>query len=148
MPEAEAVHFAHRSVGTVWNEAMAKCRISRARYLHRHHPWFAPIDRALQELVASAHELHEPTPVTPFVDLGRTPQPVTLELEGEPLPYVLELALEPFFVLAAGHLGRDARFQFSSLTWESLAPATYYLRALDVKTLAPRGAWKVTRAAE
>jgi len=37
-------------------------------------------------------------------------------------------------------------FEMSEPTWRSLPPVPLYLRALDARTLAPRGAWSFSRA--
>jgi hypothetical protein len=60
---------------------------------------------------------------------------------------VLQLALEPWFVLAAGHLGEGERYRFSEATWRSLLPLPLYVRAFARADLAPRGAWLLRREA-
>lgn len=142
LPEAEAIHYAHRSVVTVWDESLAKGRVARALYLDKHFGRPARwLDAGWEKLIAAAGAIRAPRPRRRIVELGALASPPALELEGPPGPYLLEIALDPFFHLAAGHLGEGSEFAMSAETWRSLPAVPFYLRALELDALRARGAW-------
>jgi len=142
VPEAEAIHFGHRSRITVLAEAHEKHDLGRRRFLRAHHGRAAEwLDRATERFEALARRVHVPRPRDRFVELGSAREPLALELEGPPGPFVIQLAMDPFFDLAVGHIGTGASYTFSPATWRSLLPAPYFARAFALESLAPRGAW-------
>ena len=142
VPEAEAIHYAHRSRITVLSESFAKDTLGRRRYLGLHHGRGAVwLDRCAGWVEGHARRLHPVRPRERFVDLGSSHTPLELELSGPPGPSVMQLALEPFFALPAGHLGEGRSYRFSDATWRSLLPTSMYVRAFALDGLEPRGAW-------
>ncbi len=58
----------------------------------------------------------------------------------------VELAFDPFFLLSAGRFHESSRPPISQVTWESLYPTAYHLRALDPRTLRPFESWSFRKA--
>jgi GT2 family glycosyltransferase len=148
VPEAEAIHFGHRSRITVPAESVAKDRLGRRRYLRKHHGAAAVwLDRGTEWLEARAGRWRARSAPRDLVDLGVRSDPPELELRGASGPFVLQLALEPAFGLAVGHVGEGSVYRFTEPTWSSLLPLPLFARAFTLEGLEPRGAWRVCRAA-
>ncbi|MHC4945009.1 MAG: glycosyltransferase family 2 protein [Planctomycetota bacterium] len=146
LPRSRAIHFAHRSVATVWDEAMAKHRDSRERYIKKHLGRLTSIgNRLMERAVVRLHRIRTPKPCRDASDLGAPFTPPCLQWTGPEGPYLLELALDPFFNLAAAAFCNGNEFGFTQETWDSLIIGEYYLRALELKGLRERGRWKVTK---
>ena len=147
VPQSKVIHYGHRSVAMIWDEAMAKSRIGRARYMRLHHGrlgrWW---DAWLEAFVGVARRLHEARPHPAPIDLGTLDGPPRLELSGQARPYLFEIAFDPFFLLSCGRLGQEAPPKISGATWRSLFPTTYYLRALDLDTWKPVAVWTFEKA--
>jgi GT2 family glycosyltransferase len=142
VPAAEAVHYSHRSVATAWTDSMTSWRVGRERWLRTAFGRSAvALDRACESVVTAIGRVHRPRAVDVFDELGARVQSPELELGGEPGPFLLELAIDPGFLLAAGHFGAGARLRFPDATWRSLLPVRHFVRALDPQSLALRGAW-------
>jgi hypothetical protein len=139
-PAAEIVHYAHRSVATVWDEAAAKAAAGRQRYLRAHCGGFAAwLDRTADGLAGRLHRRRPPpAPLGPVRDLGVLEGPPELHFSGPGSPHLVELALEPRFVLAAGRFESGPSCRLSTRTWSSLAPGRYFTRAVDLRTLDSR----------
>jgi hypothetical protein len=141
LPESEVIHYGHRSVAMIWDEAMKKSRIGRSRYMRLHHGMLASWwDSFLIAFVRAARRLHKARPRPEPVELGTLDTPPRLELPA-PGPCLFELAFDPFFLLSVGRFDASARPEISRVTWESLLPTDYHLRALDPATLKPVIAW-------
>lgn len=146
-PEAEAIHYAHRSSSTAWEEAMAKQRAGRRRYLRSSAgAWAVALDAVLSAAACALERFLGPSRVARFIDLGERVDEPELVLDGLPGPFLIEIAAEPSFALAAAHFGVGDRFRMPRSTWRSLMRASWYLRALDQGSLSPRGAWRVRKA--
>jgi GT2 family glycosyltransferase len=146
VPGADVIHYSHRSVAQIWDEAMAKARIGRALYLRRHHGrlaqwWDACLERATRK--ASARPSRpQPRPL----DLGTLADPPTFEVPASTRSWLLELALDPYCALSTGRLCTEPRAVISARTWQSLYATTYFLRALDLDTWRVLGAWRFVKA--
>jgi hypothetical protein len=79
-----------------------------------------------------------------FVDLGVCAEPPLLELAGDG-PFLVESNFTPKFLLSAGTLGSGRTFRFSAQAWDWIFPGRLYVRALDRRSLAVRGAWTFER---
>jgi GT2 family glycosyltransferase len=146
VPEAQAVHLAHRSIATVWNEAMAKMRAGRERFIRKHMGRLTLfMNRMWERMAALSNRIHPPRVHGDPVDLGEVGAPPEVRWDAPPGPYLLELALDPHFNLAAGHFGEGNSHAFSPETWASLLPGTYYLRALEIANLREAGRWKIQK---
>jgi GT2 family glycosyltransferase len=146
VPEARAVHFAHRSIATVWEEAHRKMRAGRARYIRKHlGPLTACCTAALARAGGLSSRLLTRSEPGRAIDLGAPDAPPELSWEGSRGPYLLEIALDPHFTLAAGHLGEGTGFSFPPETWASLLPAEYFLRALEPERLEEMGCWRIRK---
>ena len=74
----------------------------------------------------------------PFEDLGRLSQAPDLD-PGTDQPVVIEMTLDPAFVVAVGHLHPGGPYRMPGTTWDALDGTAYFLRILDPtcrKTLA------------
>ncbi|MEZ5967149.1 MAG: glycosyltransferase family 2 protein [Planctomycetota bacterium] len=146
VPQAQVIHYGHRSVALIWDEAMRKSRVGRARYLRLHHGvvgrgW----DACLDLMVRAARRLHSPQPSRCAIDLGEVASPPRLELADPGGEYLLELAFEPFFLLSCGWLCTGAGPRLSAATWRSLYPTIYHLRALDPVTCRTLATWRFAK---
>ena len=145
-PGAEAVHLAHRSVATVWDEAMQKMRFGRERYIKKHMGLFTLLfNRALERLIAMRTRIHALKAFDGMVDLGSSTEPIELKWEGAGGEYLLEIALDPHFVLAAALFSEGDGYRFSRETWASFLSGEYYLRALRMPGLEELGCWKIRK---
>src|SRR5262249_48802269 len=142
VPASEVIHYGHRSVAMIWDEAMRKSRMGRARYMRLHHGrlglWW---DAALEAAVRGARRVHEPVPNPRPVELGPLATTPSLEVARGAGPYLLELALDPFFLFPCGRFDDARRPEISPATWRSLYPTTYWLRALDLDHWVALGCW-------
>jgi len=146
VPEAEVVHYTHRSVARTWNEAQAKARLGRSRYMRLHHGRARRWLDAWAQRVARAVAGREPHPNPAPVDMGTLTRPPTFAvgpLDGE---WLLELALDPYCTLSAGRVCTGPRAEISARTWQSLYPTTYFARALEVARWRVLGAWRFAKA--
>lgn len=145
-PRSRAIHFAHRSVATVWDEAMAKHRASREKYIRKHLGGLTSIgNRLMERAIARLHRRRALRPCREASDLGSLSAPPSLQWNGPQKPYILELALDPFFHLAAAAFGNGNEFSISRESWDSLSNGEYFFRALELEPLTERGRWKVTK---
>jgi hypothetical protein len=121
---------------------------ARRRWLRRAFgPLAVALDVACEALLRCADRARTPAPFLRCADLGARADPPELLLDGAPGPFLLELAVDPGFLLAAVHFGDGERFRIPDLAWRSLLPARYFLRALHPSTFASRGAWTFERIA-
>ncbi|MFH2001363.1 MAG: galactosyltransferase-related protein [Planctomycetota bacterium] len=75
-PRSGAVHFGHRSIATVWNEAMAKHRVSRERYIRKHLGRLTSIgNRFMEQMLARLNRIHTPEPRIEATELGALAEP-------------------------------------------------------------------------
>ena len=145
VPGADVIHYSHRSVAQIWDEAMAKARIGRARYMRRHHGrlaqwWDACLARATRG--ASARPSRpRPQPL----DLGTIADPPVFDVPAPTRPWLLELAIDPYCALSTGRVCEGPRAAISARTWQSLYATTYFVRALDLDTWRVLGAWRFVK---
>lgn len=148
LPAAHAIHYGHRSVAPFWEEAIAKSRIGRARYIGLHHGRLASAwDRALERLAGLAARVRMPRPHPVPIDLGEVRDAPCFELPAAQRPMLLLLAIDPWFLLACGHIEPTPppAWTPSQGTWGSLFPTRWFLGAFDLDTLAPRVTWTFVR---
>jgi GT2 family glycosyltransferase len=145
-PRSRAIHFAHRSVATVWDEAMAKHRDSREKYIKKHLGRLTSLgNRLMERALGRLHRIRTPKPCKEASDLGALSTPPRLQWPGPGGPHLLELALDPFFNLAAAAFCNGNEFGLAQESWDSLIPGEYHFRALELNGLRERGRWKVTK---
>ncbi|MBL8752595.1 MAG: glycosyltransferase family 2 protein [Planctomycetes bacterium] len=146
LPSPRIVHLVHRSSATVWDQAMAKLAIGRRLYLRRHlGPITAGVDRLAGRAIAAWTGRRPAAPVRPFVELAATASP-TFAWRNASDEVVVEVALDPHFIEAVGHLTRGASFVMSEPTWDSLLPGVYYMRALRVAGLSELARWRLLKS--
>lgn len=147
VPGAEVIHYTHRSVAQIWDQAIAKARIGRARYMRLHHGRMARWWDGCLESVARRLPARPPRPQPEPVDLGTVEEPPAFEVPASAAgkPWLLELAFDPYCALSAGRLCPHARAAISARTWQSLYPTTYFARALDVESWRVLGAWRFVK---
>jgi len=145
-PRSRAIHLAHRSVATVWDEAMAKHRASREKYIVKHLGGLtAAGNRLMEKAIAKWNGVRTLKPCCEAADLGAVSEAPTLEWDGREAPHMLELALDPFFHLAAAAFIDGNRYCFTEETWNSLTSGGYFFRALELEPLIERGRWRMTK---
>ncbi|MEM7201093.1 MAG: glycosyltransferase [Planctomycetota bacterium] len=142
LPTAEVVHYGHRSVAMIWEEAMHKSQIGRARYMRRHHGRVgAWLDSSVDGAMRHVRRLRVPRPRRRAIELGKLEAPPTLTPTTDDRPYLLELAFDPFFLLSCGRFCDPGPTTLSAATWDSLFETTHYLRALSLDSWESMGTW-------
>ncbi|MAB78523.1 MAG: hypothetical protein CMJ89_04130 [Planctomycetes bacterium] len=143
IPEAEVVHYAHRSTITDLENAEARYAAGRRRYLRRHCGWSTDLfDRGLARIEPLVARLHPNSSwLRRFRDLGELTEAPSFPIEGSG-NHVIELAIDPYFVLSAGAFGSGERFFIHRAAWNSLLPTAYYLRAWDASGSELRAAYR------
>jgi N-acetylglucosaminyl-diphospho-decaprenol L-rhamnosyltransferase len=148
--DARAIHFYNKSAGTVFDEVVQKFTWSKKYFFRKHHWWLHHqlyristeyLRRNMHRLKGSCFE--------PFEDLGRLTQAPELD-PGTDQPVVVEMTLDPSFVVAVGHLHPGGPYRMPGPTWDALDGTAYFLRVLDPacrKTLAAYK-WEKTTPAE
>ncbi|QDU84300.1 N-acetylglucosaminyl-diphospho-decaprenol L-rhamnosyltransferase [Planctomycetes bacterium Pla163] len=147
MGNAPVLHYWSRSAGIgsqFEGEPARRYHYSRNLYFTRYYGrvggrfarWIG--DKGAEWATRGRMAMHE------FEHLGEVSEAPVLELDGDG-PFLVEANFSPAFLLSAGTLGEGRTFQFSPGAWEWMFPARIYVRALDRRTLALRGAWTFDR---
>lgn len=137
VPSARMVHLFDRSARTAREQVSRWYERSRQRYFHRHYGEAGlSLYRRANERVARAVAEGRAAPFFEPDDLGRADDPPVLEL-GRPERYVLELATDPAFLFAGGHVGEGERVAFPRGLWDVLAPTRWYVRVCRLGDLEP-----------
>ncbi len=129
--DTRVVHFYNKSAGPVFDEVIEKYYRSKSYFFKKHygpirHFLYQACTRFLQKYVERLNGSRFETPV----DLGRLEAPPSIDLENTE-PMVVELTLDPAYVLAAGHRHPGGPYRMPESTWRVLDGTTWYLRFLD-----------------
>jgi GT2 family glycosyltransferase len=147
---ARLVQLNNRSGQTVQDLAMQRYWISRQRYYRK---WYGPLGGALHRcsrwLLATAwgRRRGARTPYATIHDLGASLGRPTLVLDRPRRRFLVEIALDPNFYLAAGVFASGASWTPGDRLFENFGPTTFYFRVvdLDAASLPLIGVWRYTR---
>jgi GT2 family glycosyltransferase len=150
---AELIHFYNRSGQTDHRLPMERYWVSRRRYYRK---WYGLIGAALYGicrglLTSSWGEKRGKLPPHPWlVDLGSMPGKPTLDFDRSYANFLVEVALDPGFFLAAGIRGSGDSWSPSDSLMNEFGPTTYYFRVVDLDSpkLEQIGVYSYTRLAE
>jgi GT2 family glycosyltransferase len=147
---ADLVHLFNRSAETDQNLAMARYWISRRLYYRK---WYGALgawiyDRCRAFLETEWAKTRGKTAAHPVTaDLGASMDKPVIELPRRVERCLVELAMDPYFYLAAGMFGGGERWSPSDTVFANFGPTTYYFRVLDLDGREPEhlGVWRYTR---
>jgi N-acetylglucosaminyl-diphospho-decaprenol L-rhamnosyltransferase len=87
-------------------------------------------------------------PLCPMTDLGEFVEPPVIEMPY-PCRFVLEMAIDPTFAIAAGTFGEGPRWECPPEAWDWLfGHMTYYVRGVDLDTGKQIGCWRYFKPQE
>ncbi len=142
------IHFYNKSAGPVFDEVLEKYYRSKSYFFKKHYGALRHfIYRKSAEYIKKnidklkGYEYERPH------DLGELSTPPVLEVPGKRRPNVVEITLDPAFVLAAGRIHDEEVYKMPDLTWSALDANTWYLRILDEKCRKILGSWKWKKTA-
>jgi N-acetylglucosaminyl-diphospho-decaprenol L-rhamnosyltransferase len=137
-PAARMIHFFDQSARTLREEVQRRYHVSRGRYYRKHYGKLGAWAFDRLEAYAAKHgprgqgwRFLEP------VDLGPRTEPLAIDLPAHATSWVMELATDPAFLFCGGHVGTGTRLEFPQRAWNALEATTWFVRVLDVATLAP-----------
>ncbi len=150
---ARIVHLYNKSAATDHALAMERYWISQERWYRKWwglsggwlHSWSR---RVLRGKRAQRRAASGPWPLT--ADLGTGSAPVRIELPPQVREFVIEIALDPNFLLAAGALGSGNVWSPGAAAWSGFAPGIpFFFHGVDLSGPQPRslGVWRYVRAA-
>ncbi|MHC4944099.1 MAG: glycosyltransferase family 2 protein [Planctomycetota bacterium] len=133
--DTEVIHFYNKSAGPVFDEVLEKYYRSKSYYYQKHYgPLLYPLYWASSRFLMRYIKSLSGAPFEKPKDLGKLTEPPDLELpNGRRL--LLELTLDPAFVLSVGHIHDGGAYRMPQETWDALDATKYYFRALDAETL-------------
>ena len=148
---AKILHHWSRSAkvgGAFADEPTRRHEISRTAYYDK---FYGPLGRfmvrAVNKLSAWWPKEKVGRPMMPLEDLGAFTDPVEL-----PLPrrcrYLIEIAINPTFIICAGSLGEGDRWVCPPEAWEWLFRLEYYARAIDLDSGRVLAGWRFTKATD
>lgn len=132
---AELIHFYNRSGQTDNSVPMERYWISRRRYYRK---WYGSLGAVLYgicrwALQSSWGKRRGKLPPHPWlVDLGSMPGKPTLRFDRSYANFLVEVALDPGFFLAAGIRGSGETWSPSDSLMKVFGPTTYYFRVVDL----------------
>ena len=125
-------------------------RLAKKYFFRKHHWWLHhQLYRISTEYLRKNMHRLKGCCFEPFEDLGPLTQAPELDL-GTNQPVVVEMTLDPSFVVAVGHLHPGGPYRMPGPTWDALDGTAYFLRILDPtcrKTLAAYK-WEKTTPAQ
>lgn len=145
---ARILHHWSRSVGlgpSYFGEPRRRHDVSQVRYYEKYYGrlglWWVEVMQWLQRRWPP-EKLNRP--MYPLGDLGtwRTPIEVPLPRDTD---YMIEVALDPTFIVAVGIFGSGSRWVCPDETWEWFFPIPYFVRAVDQRTGEHMGAWRASK---
>lgn len=143
--DARAIHFFNKSAGPEFEEAVKKFDWSKSYFFRKHYGRIPHLlyristdflKRNIKRLKGCNFEMP--------VHLGPMSQAPDLNIAAEE-PVVVEITLDPAYVLAAGHLHPGGPYRIPEATWEALDPAAYFLRVLDQRCRKTLAAYKLEK---
>jgi len=141
---ARILHHWSRSAGVggqFMGEPLRRYRISQEAYYRKFYGVLgAKTIQLMNRLEAKWPEAKSHRPMHEMADLGAHAEPLTIPMPRE-AEFVLELAMAPTFLLAAGIFGNGNQFTFPADAWQWLFQAQYFIRAIDLANGNLLGAW-------
>ncbi|MBU0754127.1 MAG: hypothetical protein KJ645_03245, partial [Planctomycetes bacterium] len=125
------IHFYNKSAGPIFDEVMDKYRLSKSYFFRKH---FGPLGHGLYKASAEFLRAYRDRLTGwrfhPLLDLGDVSDPLELDLpEGQEA--ILELTLDPSYVMAVAHKHPGGPYRMPRETWDALDSTLYFLRVLD-----------------
>jgi GT2 family glycosyltransferase len=143
------VHFYNRSGQTNHGLAMERYWQSRRRYYRK---WYGPLGGLVYAatgrfLATKWAQRRAQLPPHPLRELGTTSARPVIEMPPGTKRYLVEIALDPHFYLAAGVLGEGERWSPGDTLFGNLGPATFFFRVVDLSDDRQRqiGVYRYTR---
>ena len=149
---AHLVHLYNRSGQTDNELALKRYYISRRLYYRKWYGWpggwIYGVTRKLQEL-SWVKKRAARCPQAEIKDLGAHKGPPVIEFDREYGEVLVEVALDPYFYLAAAMFATGRRWTVGAELFHSFGPMTYFFRVLDISAGRPRllGVYRYTRIA-
>jgi GT2 family glycosyltransferase len=133
--DTRVIHFYNKSAGPVFDEVMKKYYRSKSYYYQKHYgPLLYPLYWASSRFLMRYIKSLSGAPFEVPEELGKLSEPPELALpNGKQV--LLELTLDPAFVLSVGHIHEGGTYRMPRETWDALDATVYYFRALDAETL-------------
>jgi GT2 family glycosyltransferase len=143
-PRACVLHHWARSTGVgaeFASEPLRRYALSQRAYFRRWHGRTGAASVAIANLAFTLWPRSRSfRPIHELAALGPCDAPVAISLPRR-ARFVLELALAPTFLLAAGIVGEGEGWSCPRQTWDWFFQGPYYLRALEIGTGELLGAW-------
>ena len=140
--DTRVVHFYNKSAGPVFEEVIEKYHRSKSYFFAKH---YGRVRHLLYRAATAFLRKHwsrlKGAGFDPPKDLGDLASPPALPAPPD-RPVLVEITLDPAYVLAAGHLHGGGAYRMPELTWEALDANTWYLRFLDASSLEVLGTYK------
>ena len=149
---AQLVHLYNRSGQTDNELAMARYYVSRRLYYRKWYGWLGgwvyDLTRRIQQ-TGWAKKRAARCPQLEIRELGAHKGPPVIEFDREYGKVLVELALDPFFYLAAAMFASGRTWTVGEELFNSFGPTTYYFRVIDISDGQPRllGVYTYTRIA-
>lgn len=149
---ARLVHLYNRSGQTDSELALERYYISRRLYYRKWYGrlggWLYNITRSIQE-TAWAKKRAARFPQKELVNLGSHKGPPVIQFDREYDKVLVEVALDPYFYLAAAMFATGRSWTVGEELFHSFGPTTYFFRVLDISDARPRllGVYTYTRIA-
>lgn len=129
--DARVIHFFNKSAGPVFEEVIKKYDQSKSYFFRKHygrlrHLFF----RLSTDFLKRRMDRLEGAYFGRAEDLGELAAPPELEFPVNQSA-VVEITLDPAFVLAAGHLHGGGTYSIPRSTWDVLDSTVYFMRFLD-----------------
>lgn len=149
---AQLVHLYNRSGQTDNELAMARYYVSRRLYYRKWYGWLGgwlyDLTRRIQQ-VGWAKRRAARCPQHEIRELGAHKGPPVIEFDRDYDKVLVEVALDPFFYLAAAMFASGRTWTVGEELFNSFGPMTYYFRVMDISAGQPRllGVYTYTRIA-
>jgi len=129
--DTRVIHFYNKSAGPIFDEVIQKYYRSKSYFFKKHK---SPIQHSLYnastDFMRRNVDRLNGSGFEKALDLGALSDPPELDLP-EDRALVVEITLDPAFVLAAGHIHPGGSYRLPEATWKALDATKWYLRVLD-----------------
>ncbi|MHC4814009.1 MAG: glycosyltransferase family 2 protein [Planctomycetota bacterium] len=132
---AKLVHFYNRSGQTDMEETMSRYWISRRRYYHKWYGWPGRLAYGLSRWLLNtswAKKRAARSPHRAIHDLGSGVDKPVIRLERPRGRFLVELALDPNFYLAAGMFGSGDTWTPGDELFKNFGESSYFFRLVDL----------------
>ena len=131
---AKLVHFYNRSGQTDMQETMSRYWVSRRRFYDKWYGWVGRLSYAASRklLGTSWAKKHSASPHPTIHDLGTGAQKPVIRLDRPRDRFLVELALDPNFYLAAAMFGSGDTWTPGDELFANFGEADYFFRVVDL----------------